>query len=149
MLRDASLIPLSHQHHNALAQCVLTRRSLASDSSAENVAKLAKRITDRFEIELVNHFQVEERVLFPVCGALPIINELLSEHRAIESLVAQLRTGPTADLLEQFCELLPAHIRKEERDLFEQVQRVLPREVLDALGHEIDTKTVRVCLDVQ
>jgi len=33
MLRDPSLIPLSHQHHNGLALCVLVRRSLAADGS--------------------------------------------------------------------------------------------------------------------
>ena len=44
MLRDPSLIPLSHQHHNGLALCVLTRRSLAADSSPGNIAKLARRV---------------------------------------------------------------------------------------------------------
>ena len=68
MLRDPSLIPLSHQHHNGLALCVMTRRSLAADSSAENIAKLARRAIDRYEVELVNHFEMEEQVLFPVCA---------------------------------------------------------------------------------
>jgi hemerythrin-like domain-containing protein len=146
MLRDPALIPLSHQHHNGLALCVLTRRSLAADGSQENVAKLARRIVDRYEIELVNHFEIEEQVLFPVCGPLPIIPELLAEHRAVESLVAQLRGAPSPALLEQFCELLSTHIRKEENELFEQVQRSLPRRILDDTGREIDQRAVRVCL---
>ena len=54
MLRDPCLIPLSHQHHNGLALCVLVRRSLASDSSPENLATLARRAIDRYELELVN-----------------------------------------------------------------------------------------------
>ena len=44
MLRDPILVPLSHQHHNGLALCVMTRRSLAADSSAQNVAKLADHV---------------------------------------------------------------------------------------------------------
>ena len=88
MLRDPSLIPLSQQHHNGLALCVLTRRSLAADSSPENVARLARRAIDRYEIELVNHFEIEEQVLFPACGPMPIISELIQEHRAIEAFIA-------------------------------------------------------------
>ena len=96
MLRDPSLIPLSHQHHNGLALCVMTRRSLAADSSAQNVAKLARRAIDRYELELVNHFEIEEQVLFPACGPMPLIAELIAEHRMMEGLIAQLRTAPTA-----------------------------------------------------
>ena len=146
MLRDASLIPLSHQHHNGLALCVMTRRSLAADATSVNVAMLARRATDRYELELVNHFEIEEQVLFPVCGPMPLIAQLLAEHRMIEGLIAQLRTTPTGALLEQFCALLSGHIRREESELFEQIQRALPREVLDRTGSEIDRRAVRVCL---
>lgn len=150
MLRDPTLIPLSHQHQHGLALCVLMRRSLASDSSSENVAHHAQRVIDRFEIELVNHFEIEEQVLFPLCGSMPpvtkLVGELVAEHRAIETLVARLRTEPSAALLEEFCVLLCAHIRREESALFEEIQRSLPREALDRAGAEIDRRAVRVCL---
>jgi hemerythrin-like domain-containing protein len=149
MLRDSSLIPLSHQHHNGLALCVLTRRSLTSDSSAENIARQAKRIIERFEVELINHFQVEEQVLFPACGRLPIIEDLLRQHRALATLVERMRTAPSSELIEEFCDLLSLHIRREEKEFFEDVQKTLPREVLDRLGREIDRQTVRVCLKVE
>src|ERR1035438_1759728 len=123
MLRDPSLIPLSQQHHNGLALCVLTRRSLAADASQENRAKLARRVIDRYELELANHFEIEEQVLFPACGPLPLIDQLLAEHRAIESLVAQLQAAPAAELLEQLCTLLPEHIRREESVLFEHIHQ--------------------------
>jgi hemerythrin-like domain-containing protein len=150
MLRDPNLVPLSHQHHNGLALCVLTRRSLAADSSPGNVAKLARRVIDRYELELVNHFEIEEQVLFPACQTIPgsgeMIGELVGEHRAIEALVTQLRSAPSPALLLHFCELLSKHIRREENELFEQIQRALPREVLDRTGCEIDRRAVRVCL---
>ena len=50
------------------------------------------------------------------------------------------------DLLEQFCALLTAHIRREENELFEQIQRQMPRAELDRAGAEIDRRAVRVCL---
>jgi|SRR5271157_313759 len=146
MLRDPSLVPLSQQHHNSLVLCVLTRRSLAADVSSENIARLARRVIQRYELELINHFEIEEQVLFPACGPMPLIAELLEEHRALEALVTQLRAAPSAALLEQFCALLSSHIRREENELFEQVQRILPRQVLDRAGSEIDRRAVRVCL---
>ena len=48
--------------------------------------------------------------------------------------VARCRTEPSPELLEEFCELLSSHIRREERELFEAIQRTLPRETLDAAG---------------
>jgi hypothetical protein len=47
--------------------------------------------------------------------------ELIADHRALESMVAQLRTTAAADLLEQFWGLLTS----------------LPREELDRVGAEI------------
>lgn len=146
MLRDPSLVPLSQQHHNGLALCVMTRRALAGDPSPENVARQARRAIDRYELELANHFEIEEQVLFPECGSLPVIAELVKEHRAMEAMIDQLRREPSAELLEQFCALLTQHIRREERELFEQAQAALPRDVLDRLGVEIDRRAVRICL---
>jgi iron-sulfur cluster repair protein YtfE (RIC family) len=146
MQRDRSLIPLSHQHHNGLVLCVLTRRSLAQDRSPANISLLARRVIDRYELELVNHFEIEEQLVFPLCGPTPFVESLVAEHRAIEALIPPLRTVPSVDLLEQFCQLLSSHIRREESELFEQIQRTLPGDVLDRIGEEIDRRVVRVCL---
>jgi hemerythrin-like domain-containing protein len=146
MRRDPSLIPLSRQHHNALALCVLLRRSLAADSSAESLARAAQKIVDRYEIELSNHFEIEEQVLFPLCADRLLVAQLIAEHRAIERLVAQARSAPSPALIEEFCEMLSAHVRREESQLFEEAQRSLARDVLDRAGAEIDRRAVRVCL---
>lgn len=145
MLRDPSLIPLSHQHHNGLALCVLTERSLAEDSSNDNVATLATRCVDRYEVELVNHFEIEEQVLFPAFPS-ELTNELIGEHRQLETLVAQLNAGPSKELLREFTELLRRHIRREENELFEQMQQQVPRDTLDRIGADIEKKVIRVCL---
>jgi len=150
MLRDPSLIPLSQQHHNGLALCVLTRRSLREDASAANIAKLARRAIDRYELELANHFQIEEQILFPaVCeklGDLALVYDLIAQHRDLESLIAQLRAAPSAALLEQLCELLSRHIRREESELFEMAQSRLPEPALREIGNAIEARVVRVCL---
>jgi hemerythrin-like domain-containing protein len=150
MLRDPSLIPLSHQHHNGLALCVLIRRALAKDAQTEEVNRLAKRAVDRFELEMVNHFGLEERLLFPAVrehmGPLPLVDRLIGEHREIERMVDGLRAAASPALLEGFCSLLTRHIRTEENELFPSIQEGLPRELLDSLGKAFDEQAVRICL---
>ena len=145
MLRDPSLIPLSHQHQHALALCVMTDRSLQADPSPDNVAQLAKRCVDRYEVELANHFEVEEKVLFPVSPSR-LTEELVAEHRQLEAMIARLRGAPAAENLREFTGLLRRHIRREEGELFEQMQREVPRDQLDSLGEEIEKKVIRICL---
>jgi hemerythrin-like domain-containing protein len=150
MLRDPSLIPLSHQHHNSLAMCVLTRRALRENAAPANVARLARRAVDRYELELANHFEIEEQILFPAMenalGNLPLVASLVAEHRQLEDLIAQLGSAPTAELLERLCALLAAHIRREEQDLFQMAQSRLPEPILRELGAAIERKAVRICL---
>jgi hemerythrin-like domain-containing protein len=150
MLRDPNLIPLSHQHHNALAMCVLTRRSLGRDPSPANVAQLARRAIDRYELELANHFEVEEQILFPAIrnnlGELPLVDDLIAQHREVERLVAELRAAPAPALLERLCGLLTEHIRREEGDLFQVAQSRLPEPILRELGEAIGQRAIRICL---
>lgn len=150
MLRDPALIPLSHQHHNGLALCVLASRALARDSSPANVALVTERILASWEMEITNHFSLEEEVLFPeakrALGPMPLIDELLGEHQAIRALIAGLREAATISLLHEFCELLRRHIRKEENELFPILQEKLPRETLYEVGLQLEERAVRICI---
>ena len=150
MRRDPSLIPLSQQHHNGLALCVLTRRSLREDDSLENVARLAQRAVDRYDLELANHFEIEEQILFPALesnlGEPPLVRRLIAEHRELEQIIGQLRAAPAAAQLEQLCSLLTEHIRREENELFQFAQSRLPEPILRELGDAIEARVVRICL---
>ena len=146
MLRDPALIPLSHQHQHALALCVLVRRSLEKDTSPENLARVARRIYDRYQVELANHFSVEEEVLFPASGDTAMVAELVAEHRLMERMARELVESPSVVRIQEFCELLTRHIRREEGELFESMQRTMARDALEAAGAEIARRVVRVCL---
>src|SRR5262249_54767550 len=78
-----------------------------------------------FQSDLETHFEVEEKVVFQemrgIEEARSTIEELSEEHGQIRSLVDQMHRGQgrqLASLLQQFADLLEAHIRKEERVLF-------------------------------
>ena len=132
MLRDPSLVPLSHEHQHALALCVLIDRSTA------DVDTQARAIVDQFDSEMRSHFEVEERVLFPAAAALPaahdLVQELIAEHRRMTALVDPLRGAGDRSIIAEFSEVLRQHIRKEENSLFEHMQRALSREQLDRIG---------------
>jgi hemerythrin-like domain-containing protein len=148
MLRDKNLIPLSHQHHNALALCVLTERSLRADRSEANLRRLARRCVERYEVELQNHFQLEETILFPILpdSLQADAQDLTREHRDLEVLIEKLRVAYEETTLRDFCSLLRRHIRKEESDLFQKAQLLLPKDLLETAGEELDRLAVRACI---
>jgi hemerythrin-like domain-containing protein len=141
MLRDKSLIPLSHQHQHALALCVRIER--ASPIPRANVNAWQDEISLLCRAEISIHFDAEERLVFPAARRFAelnsLVDELLTDHRDLRKAFgrAEAQAMSVADLL-NFSTRLSAHIRKEERQLFERLQELLSREELDQLGRELD-----------
>jgi iron-sulfur cluster repair protein YtfE (RIC family) len=141
MLRDKNLIPLSRQHQHALALCVRLERALQSNQV--NLDAWQSEIQALFEQEIGSHFSAEEKVLFPAASRLPqlsgIVEELRTEHRALRDLFrrAGLRQLEKSDLA-ILRESLAQHIRKEERVLFEGMQKAMSVSELAGLGRELD-----------
>lgn len=151
MLRDKNLIPLSHQHQAALALCVRVDR--ASPISGADVGAWQAEIAQHFRDEIAIHFEAEEAVLFPTArpfGELvPLLEELLQDHWRLRQSFAQAEAGQmkAADLT-QFARELSAHIRKEERQLFEQMQALMTEAELADLGLRLEDalkNTARSC----
>lgn len=140
MLRDPALIPLSRDHQHALALCVVAERVLGSDDSHAAADAQARKIVDKFDSEIARHFEVEERILFPALADFAdvrdLISELLDEHSKLIALVDRLRTDANREIIAEFTTMLQAHVRKEERQLFEEAQRLLSRERMDALAFQ-------------
>ena len=57
MLRDPSLIPLSHQHQHGLALAVLIDRGLKADPSEHKAEELSHKATQLGEVELLGALQ--------------------------------------------------------------------------------------------
>lgn len=151
MLRDRSLHPLSRQHHNGLALVVMTEQAFAQDSSAASVERQCRKAVYRFDLELKNHFELEEELLFPAIetalGPQQMVARLIEDHRRMEAQIARLREAPTRATLEEFLGLLRTHIRTEENELFEDIQKRLPPGVLATLGPAIKERAIEVCLE--
>lgn len=142
MLRDRNLIPLSHQHQHALALSVQIDRSLQAGTA--DLEALQAQIRTMFNLEIRYHFAAEEEALFPEAAAFaelkPLVDQLLREHVNLRGYFARAeRRELDAATLRDFAQLLSAHIRKEERELFEACQRLFPAEKLAAVGAALET----------
>lgn len=141
MLRDRSLIPLSHQHQHALALCVRIER--AGPIPDADLPVWQSEITQIFRTEIAIHFDAEEKVIFPAACKFdtlaPLVRELLEDHVALRQCFATAEDGVMdAAALAAFSAQLAAHIRKEERQLFERMQELMSPQSLAALGAEIE-----------
>jgi len=153
MKRHAALIPLSHDHHDILviAQGLILGRSKAPRSTwPTDKQAQADRVVLFFAQSLQPHFDLEETRLFPaVVSRLPdqqaLVTALTDEHETLRAHVQALPRHATAELhtrLPQLGELLVKHVRREERILFETIQRRLPADELEALGVQLRRRPV-------
>jgi len=137
MLRDKNLIPLSHQHQHALALCVRIER--ASPIPATDLPLWQAEIREHFQPEITVHFAAEETVLFPVARQfpelVPLVDELIADHKLLREDLSRAETNScSADNLLDFSRRLSQHIRKEERQLFERIQKLVKRDEITILG---------------
>ena len=141
MLRDKNLIPLSHQHQHALAMCVRLDRSLAKGNA--DLASWQEEITGIWKNEIRFHFQAEEKVLFPAAQKFvalqQLIKELLSQHETLCAFFNRAATGKLSETdLKAFGARLSQHIRIEEREFFEECQRLMSADEISRVGAEMN-----------
>ncbi|HEX7691378.1 MAG TPA: hemerythrin domain-containing protein [Sediminibacterium sp.] len=130
MKRNEYIIPLSRDHHFGLLFCWKIRRGLALKAGLDRICAYVAYF---WESHLKKHFEEEETFLFLPDD--PDCRKAISEHQQIAALVKQL-TDPGAtdsNLLTELSNLLEAHIRYEERELFPHLEAILtPAQLADA-----------------
>ena len=141
MLRNKNLAPLSRQHQHALALCVRIDR--ASPIPESDLGTWQAEIAQHFRAEIGIHFAAEERFVFPRARMFPELNllveELISEHARLRERFARAEAqGMSAAEVVEFAQMLSAHIRKEERQLFERLQELMNEGECAVLGQELD-----------
>lgn len=148
MKRHPSLIPLSHDHH----QCLIIANFIHLNSKNFNADKIQKCITllSEKKEEFLNHMESEESVLFPLLikidnSFINILDELIEDHYKMKGLVKMLLRNPQENDLIFFKDILKNHVRKEERVLFEEIQKKLDDENLRELANQINSSFHTTC----
>jgi hypothetical protein len=136
--RHESLIPLSHEHHDAL---LLAWRLRIGDLSKREPELRARHVSAFFEFRLINHLRLEEELRFPAFRAVlgleaSLIDVLLIDHRELRAKAAAIKAG-ACDEVDSFCALLERHIRTEERQLFVLAEARMKPAEMSELGRQI------------
>ena len=120
---------ISREHHEGLLLCWKIRAGTAKGASPARIRKYCKRFLRE---RLKPHFTIEETVLFPVLGMdHPGVRRAMAEHRRLQRLING-RTDATL-AISMIEEELEAHIRFEERQLFNLIQEVATPEQLEEI----------------
>ncbi len=116
--RHEALQPVSREHHFGLLLGWKIQKAASKNVAPERVFEYLKFA---FETELLPHFQLEEKAVFPVLGEQdPLVKQALDEHQKIEALIT--KGEKSNEILEEIRVLLNEHIRFEERVLFQKIQ---------------------------
>ena len=152
--RHDTLIPLSHDHQQALALAFrlhnpappgpVTPTTPASTPASRRAETLAF-----FRDHLQRHFAIEEEVLFPALRSAhaagtqqhALIDALCAEHRRMSEIRDTIAHASIEDdlccALTEFADVLEQHVRREERELFGKFPDSLPPAAVAALHREI------------
>jgi hemerythrin-like domain-containing protein len=138
--RHPALVGLSRDHHHELVQA--RRLRTAADATPDERLTVARAYVDLFFTETVRHFRDEEEALFPAyarrSGETPLLRRILQEHMQLHGLARALRAEIAAGAVppesaRRLGDLLHAHVRVEERELFPAIEAALDDEELAAL----------------
>ncbi len=145
--RDEFLAPLSREHHDGLLLCWKIRTGFRKNISVDRIQSYAVWF---FENHLLDHFDVEEKYVFSVLGnEHDLVKRALKEHRQLRRLFEGIHDDPkNLSLIE---EKLDAHIRFEERVLFNEIQAIASPAKLEEISvlhaNHAETDTTEVWED--
>ena len=124
--RNKYLQPLSRDHHHGLLLCWKIKTGLKKQVESYRIHNY---VTWFWTTELKPHFRIEESQVFPILGIdHQLIKTALLQHRNLTNLFENKE-----DVLNTLCLIkseLQAHIRFEERILFNEIQKIATTEQL-------------------
>lgn len=117
--RITELQPLSRDHHKGLLFCWKLRQGINKGVEPERMGAYAFNF---FNMHLIIHFEEEENFVFPILGNdHVIIIRALEEHQKLRSMFQGISNVEEASDLTN---LLEAHIRFEEREVFPAIEKI-------------------------
>ncbi|AHM62710.1 hypothetical protein D770_22315 [Flammeovirgaceae bacterium 311] len=127
--RNPALVEFSKDHHFGLLLVWKIRQGLQTGIAP---VRISRYVSCCYVADLAHHFADEELYLFPhLAPSDPQRLRAEQDHTKIRSLVADIKQKPDDEVkLTAFANLLDAHIRFEERELFNQLQASMSKEEL-------------------
>jgi hemerythrin-like domain-containing protein len=137
--RSKAFIQFSKEHHFGLLLIWQIRQDIVKGVDA---GQIGSYVLNFFNNDLRRHFKEEDELIFsklPVED--PMRKQAEAEHSQLYLLVESLAKNKNdKQSLHLFADLLEAHIRFEERSLFNRLQEMLKPEELEELLLKTSTK---------
>jgi iron-sulfur cluster repair protein YtfE (RIC family) len=126
--RIKELRPFSIDHHQGLLLCWKIRTGLKKSVYLQRIGAYTSWF---YMNHLLPHFALEEQHMFPILGkGHDLVEKAIADHQAIRMLMEDTFSK---DVLEQLADRLEAHIRFEERVLFEEIQNIATASQIDII----------------
>lgn len=124
--RHPALQNLSREHHDALVFALRIQKGVAKNADLKEMENYANWFWESY---LVEHFQLEEKSLFPLLGNThELVLQAKKQHQELKRLF-ELPSKSYSDFEETYA-FLQHHIRFEERELFNVMQQEVREEEL-------------------
>ena len=147
MPRHPCLVPLSHDHREALGLAFFLHnpappgRPTAMTPASTPESRRARTLAF-WDAHLVGHFRAEEDALFPALRTQrALVAVLCEEHRRLATLrdavAAAAGDAAVHAALVAFADLLEAHVRREERELFAAFPEGLDADEAERIGDAV------------
>ena len=135
--RSKAFVQFSREHHFGLLQVWQIRQDITNGVDAQLISKYT---LDFFNKDLRGHFKREEDFLFSKLPVGDLLREQAeNEHNQLYQLIDSISQNRNdKQLLQQIAGLLEAHIRFEERILFNHLQDIMGEEELDRLIQKME-----------
>jgi len=140
MKRHEALIPLTHDHHHALAQ--IRRLRVTAKGTDEDRHSTSRQYLSFFRDDTIRHFREEEEIIFPLVVEAPQARGILERamlehleiHAAVHTMERELEDGvPSASSLLRIVGLFESHIRFEEKVVFPLIESISGEARLDSV----------------
>lgn len=137
--RSKAFMPLSREHHFDLLLAWKLRKGISYDIAPERISAYIQYLDAQMMRE---HFADEENEIFSLLPEDKLVLRAIKEHRQIRELISQIvekGRGNTA-LFHQLADLVEAHVRFEERELFPYLEEKLSKGSLAEIESSIHEK---------
>lgn len=125
MKRHTELVELSREHQAALQLAVNAKRAAQANDN-EQLNQIAQQYIASFATVYQPHFVEEEQRILPKlreAGELALVERVEQDHAALRALAAKPLPW-TVDEVLALGELMMAHVRFEERELFPRFEQL-------------------------
>jgi hemerythrin-like domain-containing protein len=146
MQNTAGPVASEHQESLLLARHLQQGEKILAKTLSYDPVDQAQEIVAFYNLHLAEHFEIEERILFPLVSryiptAADLIKELTEEHRRLEQIIDVFKQEVFKDIelkLRSFGALLESHILKEDQQLFPLFERHAPAAAVREVEKQIE-----------